>query len=117
MSELRDLAAALSAISNSLGAIEEHVAKGVANGEQLRLGMHDLRNQVQTAILDGAVKGRSIEQVNLFMAEFSRKLVTLESQQGLIQQGLTDTFRGFRKRLNDVEARQRGEEPDEVTQA
>lgn len=117
MSELRDLADAFSAISKSLSSIEEHVANTVANGEQLRIGMHDLRNQVQAALLDSGEKQRAIEQVNLFMGEFSRKLGTLESQQGLIQQGLTETFRGFRKRLSDVEARQRGEEPDEVTQA
>lgn len=111
MSELRDLAAALSTISQSLVSIEAHTAQSVANGTQLREGFHDLRGQLQTLLLERDGNQRAIRQIETWMGDFSTKLGTLTTQQELQQTGLIDGLRKLRKRLDDIE------EIEEKTQA
>lgn len=110
MSELRDLADALSAIGKSLSSIEEHVAKEVANGEQLRIGMHELRNSIQAVLLERDGTDRAIVQIQTWMGDFSTKLGTLTTQQELQQTGLLKGLRDVRGRLDVLESQ------DETTQ-
>jgi regulator of replication initiation timing len=111
VSELRDMAAALSTLSKSLSSIEEHLAKQVANGEQLRIGMHDLRGEVQKVLLDRSANEIAVKQIQTWMGDFSRK--QLEISEGLagMQTNLQEHRREINKRIRDIEPQ------EEVTQA
>lgn len=104
MSELRDLAAALSAISKSLSAIEEHTARDVANGEQLRLGMHDLRNQMQA--------------VTTFMKVIEHRLAEDARAQEILIDTVEALGRSMSEHRREIGQRIRKlEDPEEITRA
>jgi hypothetical protein len=111
MSELRDLAAALGTISASLVSIEAHTAQAVANGEQLREGMHDLRNKLQAVLTERDGTERAIAQIQTWMADFSRQLGTLTSQQTVQQNGLLEGLRTVRHRLDELEGKDEATQP------
>lgn len=118
MSDLRDLAAALSAISTSLTSIEGHVAEQVANGEQLRLGMHDLRSKVHASLLQREEADRNVEQIQTWLGDYGKKLGALSDSVGVVRarvETLADDvvqgFRADRAKLRDLAGQ------DEVTQA
>ncbi len=104
MSELRDMAAALAAISKSLSAIEEHTARAVANGEQLRIGMHDLRNEMQKmTTFMGLIEHR--------LAEDARAQEMILDSVEALQSTMAEHRREIGKRIRKLE------DPNEVTQS
>jgi hypothetical protein len=111
MSDLRDLTNALAAISASLTSIEGHVASQNANCEQLRLGLHDLRNSLQVSNLERDRATLAIRQVQTWMGDFSRKQSEIHEMVTNVQQNVHDGHRALNARIRALE-------PDEeVTQA
>lgn len=111
VSELRDLAAALSAVSKSLTSIENHVAEQNANCVQLRQGLHELRNQLQADAIERGEREKAIEQVQTWMGDFSRKLGEVHEMVTNVQANLHDTQRGLSARIGELE------DESEVTQS
>jgi chromosome segregation ATPase len=118
VSELRDLADALGAISKSLTSIEAHVAQGVADSRQLRESMHDLRNKMQVALIEKSRTERAVEQIEVWIGSFGAKLTsvtrdvaTARSRIETLADEVTRGFREDRSRIGSLEG------ADEVTQA
>lgn len=103
MSELRDQVALEEAISESLTALEAHVAQGVADAEQLRNGMHELRGQLAVILLEREEAFRAIDEVRVFMAAFSSKLVEFDERQGNMQRSVSEGFRALNLRIGNTE--------------
>ncbi len=108
MSELRDLTQVFRAIQASLRDIGKHVAAQDANGEQLRLKLHDLSNAIQTR--DLAIDEHFIE-ANALMKTFAVKQDELSQAIGNLQTNLSDHRREIGKRIRKFE------DADEVTQS
>lgn len=108
MSELRDLAAVMRSLHNSLTSIENHVANQDANGAQLRLGLHDLRDKLHSRGLEEEERARetasAIKQIQVWMGSFSDRLRQLAD----------DVTAGFRQDRASLRAL-KGDE-DETTQ-
>lgn len=111
MSELRDLAAALRAISDSLTSIEAHVANQDANCVQLREGMHDLRNVIQKSMLESTGREKALAQVQSWMGDFSKKLSETHDAVSTLQVTMSDHRREIGQRIRDLEPE------EEVTRA
>lgn len=119
MSELRDMAAALKSISDSLTSIESCMAETVANGVQLREGMHDLRNKLQVELLDKGKTERSVEVIQAWLGDFGKKLGELTDDvsnwRSRFEQLADDVTQGFRRDRAAIRSL-RGDD-DETTQA
>lgn len=119
MSELRDLAAALKSMSDSLTSIESCMAEQVVNGVQLREGMHDLRNKLQGVLLEKGRTERAVEQIETWIGDFGRKLhetttnvANVRNRVELLADQVTAGFRDDRREIRDL----KGLPPtDEVT--
>ena len=111
MSDLRDLTNALAAISKSLTSIETHVADQNANCAQLRLGLHDLRNTLQTQEMERGEREKALAQIQTWMGSFSKKQAELSDSISNLQSTVHDGFRSDHRRLRALES------DDEATQA
>jgi chromosome segregation ATPase len=120
VSELRDLAAALGAISKSLTSIEAHVAQQVADARQLRNGMHDLRNKLQMVLLEKSRTDRAVEQIEVWIGSFGAKLAETTANVGAVRARVEvladEVTRGFREDRAAIGELQ-GHTQDETTQA
>jgi chromosome segregation ATPase len=119
MSELRDLADALGAISKSLTSIEAHVAQQVADARQLRDGMHDLRNKLQVVLTEKSRTERAVEQIEVWIGSFGKGLAAVTRDVGTararIETLADEVTRGFRE--DRAAIAELGGEQDETTQA
>lgn len=114
MGELRDQVAVEEAISESLTALEGHVAQSVADSEQLRNGMHELRGQLASILLEREEAFRAIDEIRAFMGSFSRRMDTADERQTNLQNSVTEGFRALNLRIGNAE---RAAGVEEVTQA
>jgi len=103
MSELRDHAAVLRAIHQSLTSIENHVANQDGHLEQMRLGLHDLRDTIhmKDSVADLQMKG--LKQIQVWMGDFSTTMATLKTMVESLQASVTQGFRDDRRRLRALE--------------
>lgn len=106
MSELRDLTMVFRAIQVSLKDLGDHVASQDANGEQLRLSLHNLNNAVTR--IEGTLD-EHIEKSNAWMATFDREKQGLFDAMSSLQTSLADHRREIGQRIRKFEDR------DEVT--
>jgi len=110
MSDLRDITNALSVIGASLTSIEEHVAQQDSSSEQLRLGLHELRNVLQVSSLDRDQHRLQMDQIQKWMGAFARKQDEIHEMVTNIQTNLHDSSRAISQRMRALE------DSDEVTQ-
>lgn len=111
MSELRDQVSVFAAISKSLSSIEKHIANIDASAEQLRVNIHDLRNQLAISQSEREESEQAIASVRLFMVAFDRELKKIQEMIVNLQTIRLDDIRALSRRLAKVE------EKDEVTKS
>jgi hypothetical protein len=116
VSELRDVAAALKSIGDSLTSIETCLAEGVVNGVQIRESLHDLRNKLHAELVERDRVDRSVTQIETWLGDYGKKLAVLMDKVGLwesrFEQLADEVTQGFRRDRAEIR-RLKGQ--DEVT--
>ena len=103
MSELRDLTAVFRALQASIQEIGEHVASQEAHAEQLRKGLHELKNTL--AVREGLIDSLEVKltQVHTWMGDFDRKQKEMSDSVKALGQSITDHRREINGRIKNLE--------------
>lgn len=109
MSELRDLTMVFREIQKSLRDIGNHVAAQDAHSEQLRLSLHNLRNDLASREIFSETQERELKQIHVWMGSFSNKQVELSDSIKALGEALSDHRREINGRISSLEPQ------DEVT--